>query len=376
MRTERILDPARLRALEPDWLNLLERSEAKDFFLIPEWFRAWWSVFGEEGALRAYAVWDGDEMIGLAVLRLTRRGPFRVLLFAGLPDHSDRTNFLLAKGREREAARLILARMIEDGGFDAARLDNVGPFSPAAEAIAAALAELGRPHLRQPCQSCQYVPLTDFACFDDYLRQMSLRRRVRNKTNRLKSMGDRVRWDIVEDLVPVLDEMEDLDRRRSLRAELGMNFFRTAGNRRFLEALDRELAGSGMLKLFTLRLDGLLVAYVLNFDYDNRLMAYQPAYDKTLAGMSLGTLCFAKSVEYAFDQGRKEYDFLLGDESYKTLWTRHTHENARFIVYGPRPGSGLLRAHDVVLKPLRRRLKDSPAGRWLTGRRTEAEVQP
>lgn len=32
MRIERILDPARLRALEPDWLNLLDRSAAKDFF--------------------------------------------------------------------------------------------------------------------------------------------------------------------------------------------------------------------------------------------------------------------------------------------------------------------------------------------------------
>lgn len=374
MRIERILDPARLGELEPDWLDLMDRSDAKDFFLLPQWFRAWWNVFGADGDLRAYAVWD-EKLVGLAVLRLTRRGPFRVLLFAGLPSHSDRANFLLARGREKEATRLILDSLLRDGGFDAIRLDNFSPFSSAAEALAETLADLGQPHVRQACQSCQYAPLTEYADFDDYLRKMSLRRRVRNKANRLNALGGRVKWDMLEELAPVLDEMEDLDQRRSMRAELGLNFFRTPENKRFLANLDRELAGTGMIKLFALRLDGVLVAYVMHFDHDNRLMAYQPAYDKQFANMSLGSLCFARSVEYAFAQGRSEYDFLLGGESYKTLWTRHSHENTRFIVYGSRPGASLLRAHDSVIKPLRRRLKDTPAGRWLVRRRAGAEAE-
>ena len=53
---------------------------------------------------------------------------------------------------------------------------------------------------------------------------------------------------------------------------------------------------------------------------DDTIYYYQGGFEPELADESPGWLSLAASLRLAIDQGYRSYDFLRGDESYKSSW--------------------------------------------------------
>jgi len=67
-----------------------------------------------------------------------------------------------------------------------------------------------------------------------------------------------------------------------------------------------------------LTVNGKPAATYLNFDYDNRILVYNSGLvPQTYAHLSPGIVLLAFNIQRAIDLGRREFDFLRGNEEYK-----------------------------------------------------------
>ena len=104
-------------------------------------------------------------------------------------------------------------------------------------------------------------------------------------------------------------------------------------------ALDRR-----WLRLFVLNLGDRPVAAVYAFNYKGRSLYYQAGVAPEYSGMSLGLVALGLSIQDALEEGAVEYDFLHGDEEYKSLWAHEMRELRVFDAY-PRSLKGSLTMH-------------------------------
>lgn len=113
MRIELIDSLEGLKEIQNQWLELMTRSSADDFFLLPQWFFSWWSAFSSEKSLFFIAAWQDRQLNGLLPLIKTRKGPFRVITFAGLP-RAGRMDFLLADDYREESLSAFFVGSIRE----------------------------------------------------------------------------------------------------------------------------------------------------------------------------------------------------------------------------------------------------------------------
>ena len=80
--------------LRESWDHLLQKCEHKTPFSTFEWLWTWWKHFGQNKELYVLTVEDEGELLAIAPLMRSRRGPFRMLEFLGT-GRSDYLNFIL-----------------------------------------------------------------------------------------------------------------------------------------------------------------------------------------------------------------------------------------------------------------------------------------
>ena len=88
-----------------------------------------------------------------------------------------------------------------------------------------------------------------------------------------------------------------------------------------------------------MELDDRPVAWQLGFRCGKKLWDYNKAYDHTFSRFAPGTLLVAALLNYGFSHGYEEYDFLRGEEPYKTVWSTGFHERFRLHIWSKRLNS-------------------------------------
>ncbi len=82
-------------------------------------------------------------------------------------------------------------------------------------------------------------------------------------------------------------------------------------------ALFERLRGEGTLRVASLSAGGRLLAVHLGVLDERRLYSWIPAYDAATAKFSPGRVLLGMVMQASFARGDREFDFLIGDESYK-----------------------------------------------------------
>jgi CelD/BcsL family acetyltransferase involved in cellulose biosynthesis len=93
--------------------------------------------------------------------------------------------------------------------------------------------------------------------------------------------------------------------------------FLTSPMRHQMEAIIRAAAEGGWLQMAFLRAGDSRIAGYLNFDYDNRIWAYNAGFNNAFASLSPGWLIMAEMVGWCAEHGREVFDFMRGGEEYK-----------------------------------------------------------
>jgi CelD/BcsL family acetyltransferase involved in cellulose biosynthesis len=113
--------------------------------------------------------------------------------------------------------------------------------------------------------------------------------------------------------------------------------------RAFHDEISRLALERGWLRLFRLKLDGRTVAAIYGFLYHGVFYFYQSGFDAEFQRHSVGLAIMARAIQRAVEEGACRYDFLCGDEAYKSLWAEYRRPLQRLMLYPPGQRGALYR---------------------------------
>jgi CelD/BcsL family acetyltransferase involved in cellulose biosynthesis len=323
-----ISEPEALTRLQPEWQRLHAASGA-DLFLSRDWLMPWWQHLAGDRALFVMLARDADgQLRGLLALSVeTARVGFRRvrrLRFMG-DDHvgSDYLDALIEPGWNRPVNQAFGAALnARKSDWDLLELRDLDQDSSTPDELLDALGDefdmRSTAGLRCPVQD--FEPGLSVA---DFMSQTS---RFQNYTRRRKWLERQPGFRIEicrdeRDLQPAMDNFFRLHRLR-WRADGGSSGI--AGAR--VEAFHRDamprLMAAGQLRLYTLWVDGLAVASVYALIHADTFYYYQAGMDPAWRSRSVGLVLIGETFVDAIASGLTRYDFLRGEEAYKSDWVK------------------------------------------------------
>lgn len=317
-RLEVVRTAGRLQQIGGAWEALWDRARAL-VFQSHGWVSAWWGALPDPERRELFIVlaWRGDTLEAVLPLAICRLHGVRVLEWAA-KDYTDYCDALLQPGADPALVRRMWNHANAEGGFDAAYLGHLLPTATANTLTGAADGRglVLHPHHRQATSLRVVGPWpSSQAWFDS--QSGNARRNYRRS---LKSLSDGAevvfrRWPQGEPLGPALQRCAELKRAWCARNGLIAPLFDEGSA--MLPALAQVLADKGLLHVFTLERDGVIVAITINFVQHDTMMAYVTTYDASFERSSPGYILLFDYIRWAIDHGATTIDFLCGDEEYK-----------------------------------------------------------
>jgi len=338
------------------WDGLLESSPVASPFARWAWHQAWALAAPPEDLLASQAVLLCDEtgtweaVLPVAVRASTfRRRRVAALTWAigdlGCPDHLDVPAVPNADLRAVVPALLSLP-------WDVALLGNLAPDAPNVARLAAAFEESGLVVRLEPRWSCPYLDLP--STWQEYLESLSSTRR-----QRLRRYERNLRRDHSVTVTDYgVDRLEEGWRHLVALHERrweGSGVFSDPRVNQLHRWFVEELARRGDLWLATLDVDGEPAAAWYGFTDCGTVHFYQSGRDPRWEDQSVGVVLMTEMIRRAIERGYRRFDFLRGDEAYKTLWTTSQRVTAELVILRPGWRSFWLRGLDLAAR-LRARL--------------------
>ena len=353
-----------LRLGSAAWDRLLERSPAASPFASWAWHWAWAHSAPPDDLNASYAVLlhgaGGvlEALLPVAVRRVTfRRREVTALTWAigelGCPDHLD----VLALP-EADLAAVVPA--LKALSWDVVFLSNLAAEAPNALQLGAALTRHGCAVRREALWTSPYVELP--SSWEEYLASLSPTRRqgIRRAERVLK-----------RDHSVVVTDYSTERLEEGWRHLVALHEQRWAGAGTFsdprVEQLHRcfteEVARRQQLWLTTLDVDGEPAAAWYGFADRDTVYFYQSGRDPRRAHQSVGVVLMASMIRRAIERGYRRFDFLRGDEAYKTRWTTSQRCTFELVAFRPGWGGQWLRGLDAVGRLGDRLLPRNPSER-------------
>jgi len=279
-------------------------------FVLPLWLKVWWQEFGAEAELYLSTVRQREKVIGIAPLLVREE---RVSLI-GSVDVCDYLDFVVVPGRERDFFSALFDDLKEKG-INQLDLRPLRPDSTVLTHLVSIAQNRGYEALCHPEDISFELALP--STWDEYLAILTTKQRheVRRKLRRLSEAG-KVDYHFVKDSVAVHDAM-DTFLKMFTESRTDKAVFLTAQMEAFFRSLADNMAEAGLLRLGILELDTLPAAMVMCFDYNDCMYLYNSGYNPQYNALSVGLLCKVLCIKESIQEGKKRFDFLKGDETYK-----------------------------------------------------------
>jgi CelD/BcsL family acetyltransferase involved in cellulose biosynthesis len=354
MQVEVIKDEARFLALAAPWNGCLAGMPCGNPFLSHRWLSCWWSVFGAGKELLVLVIRDGETILAAAPLMRKRlpyyRVPVEQILFIGTQTF-DRLSFLHQS--DDPAPLRALWRHLADlcTGRTIIRLEGLPMDAPTVSASR----DLPGVWAEETSSTLPYVPID--RSWEEYRKGLTHKFRSEMRT-RAKVFAQWGAWrlDVCRgrDVRSHLDSLAAVEG-GSAKLESGTSFLTDERHHAFMRDL---LEDPGVVEPVLLRLliDDRLIAYLLGFIHGRVFCAYNTAYLPGYEKGSPGKWIMDQSLNFAFDEGLAEFDFLRGRFGYKERWRPHLRCSRRRLLFPANPLGRLLRAGVFGLRP---RLKRS-----------------
>ena len=346
---EAIEDTARFEELRDEWNELLENSASDCLFLTWEWLYTWWKHLSEDRRLRIVTARRNGVLVAIAPFALRSRRwrrllPFPALEFLGTGlVGSDYLDIVIRRGEERGVLPELAKALA--GGKVMLDLSSVKGTNAHAAGLVAAMTQSGwfSAHIRTDV--CPFIDLSGHD-WESYLaglgraHRYNLRRRLRSLEKRWELRFEPVRSE--EQRAAAMHSLVALHGRR-WRARGRPGAFHTPALAAFHEEMSRLALERGWLRLYVLRLDGKPAAALYGFLYHGVFYFYQSGFDPDYHRHSVGLVTMGLAIKSAIEEGANIYDFLRGNEPYKSLWTHTNRQLMRLQLYPPGERGALYR---------------------------------
>jgi len=309
--------------LRDDWKKLLPRVYARSPFQEFGFLWNWWDTRGG-GEWPDASLWlgtfrdDSGELCGIAPLFLNgnnEQGSGLHLL--GANEVADYLDLIVRKEDAAALTEKILDFAQNDKAFGIGYLDfnNLPQDSPTIPVIITEAERRGLTWNLEKEQVCPYIPLS--GNWESYLAALKKKQRheIRRKLRRFVEDQGRDTFHIVqkaeevEMLLPQFLEM--------MRTDEEKKAFLTDPMSDFFASLVSRGAKEGWLKLAVINAGEKMAAAYLFFKYDKAIWLYNSGFNPEAYHLSPGWVLLSGLIQWGFEEGLRELDFMRGDEDYK-----------------------------------------------------------
>lgn len=315
---------------ERGWNELTARSDTNTVFQTHEWALSWWEAFGDQYEPFFVTVSDAAGIAGVAPL-VVERGLSRERVIRFLGDgRADYCDVLAASGK-REVKAAIFDALFASKRWDVIELNNVPAQSTTVEIVGAICDRAGYrvlmdDHFVCPTLLIQGHEETAWKIFN----KPGLRRR-QNYFERSGRLVCRHLTSMVE-IEPYLDQFFSQHVAR-WHGSKSPSLFTDERNRLFYRELTANLTSKGWILFSVVEFDDRPIAFHYGFDYNAAVLWYKPSFDVTYAARSPGLVLVRQLIGYAIEQKRRELDFTVGDEPFKSRFTNSRRKTVRIRIF-------------------------------------------
>ncbi|HEY4202419.1 MAG TPA: GNAT family N-acetyltransferase [Devosiaceae bacterium] len=307
----------RLAEIGPAWTDLWRRVDGLAF-QSHDWITAWWETAPDQSQreLRIGLGWSGNTLIAVVPLATARRKGLRMLEWAA-SSYCDYGDILMAPECPPAALQRLWTQLSAGGGFDIAFLNRLLPDATFRRLLAQPPTGVRlRPNHRS---EASYRVTGDWTSGTAWYESQSKKTRQNYRRGRktLEEAG-RLEFRLLgpdEPMAPVLERLSALKRKWLAARDHESELFDEGAPA--LAALVDVLARLGILRVFVLECDGVLIAVSINFVQRDTMMAFVTTYDPDFERASPGVLLMMDYIQWSIDNGLDMVDFLCGAEPFK-----------------------------------------------------------
>jgi CelD/BcsL family acetyltransferase involved in cellulose biosynthesis len=264
----------------------------------------------------------GGGLAGLATFELVQRGPFYSLEGLAQAAGGDEADMLIHPEADADLPGRLLDVYLHSPGWNVWRLDSV----LADGILARALTSLATSHsLRGLYELNEYLPKLGLAgTFNELLasRSANFRSEVRRRRRGLERRAGSLRLHVAEsteELLAALEILFDLhNRRRSQKKSIGI--FEEEATRSFHKLVAQRMSVDRRARVYLLVAGEQPIAALYGFQANETFFFFQSGFDPAWSDASPGTVLMSSVVEDCIRRGLKSFDFLRGEEGYKSRW--------------------------------------------------------
>ena len=277
---EIVRETAQLAQLRPEWSKFVHSLEDINPFQTPEWQFTWWSRFGA-GDLYVMVFRSVDAIVGIVPCFLLERR--MILLGTGISDYLEPP---ISPRHRSEVLALLRNHLTANSKWDVCSWQDLSATSPLATLN---FGDHFEAKLFQDLECTELSISGDFAAFWE-TRPFGLRRNVRR-------YSDKTTFSVVAQADPeYLNVLIRLHGERwERRGEAGMNAVN--GTAAFLWDLARGMDNADMLRIFTLRYQGKVVAVTLAFVLRSTIYSFLSAHDSEFEVFGFGRSLLFDSLQ-------------------------------------------------------------------------------
>jgi CelD/BcsL family acetyltransferase involved in cellulose biosynthesis len=315
MKTELIDGNQAFAVLEEEWNALVAQGMTNTPFQQFAYQKSWWQhLQPAHSSLHTIVVRHEDgRLAGIASFYLIEG----VLYFNGCVEETDYLDLIVAENEAEPVWTAVFDCLCRNDfpAWQALDLCNIPATSLSRQILQLAAEKRGFSFAESVNEVCPIIELP--GSFEDYLENIDSkqRREIKRKLRRAEGADAKMRIVNAEDNLEV--EIENF--LTLLQAStFEKRDWLSDGRRALFHDTAKAAMASGMLQLIFIEVDGRNAATLFNFDYANKIWVYNSGLDPANYGsLSLGVVITAKAIEYAAENGRAEFDFLRGNETYK-----------------------------------------------------------
>lgn len=353
-----------LTSLKDAWEALNEElGDSISVFGTYAWYETWWQHFSARATLNILTMWEADKLVGIAPLmrkQTTIHGLFvRSIGFIENRNSLHNDFVVLPAYREiflREVLRIIFEQF---GQWDVSILRNLPETSPNYSLLCEILDVTGHKWQQIPTFNSPYLILS--SSWHDFLSSRSTRTRksFRNIENSMHKAGEvsvrNVRtW---EEFQSVRQELRFVAK-QSWTDKIG-DSLATPVNEAFFDDLAYSAAAQGWLSVWTLHLNGTMIAFEFHLNGFRKDHAMRGSYLPEFSHLSPGTYLEMQILKKTFEESENNEKYDLGGsfDSYKRKWTDDAIPHCELLIFNNRIYSRLVAFYENRTVPLLKNIR-------------------